>query len=101
MDRRTTGIIATIAAVLLCGFPGLISLCGGAIAAIVSYIPGATIDIFGSNDPRAALFTGLGMLCLGVLFIAIPFVVGFLTLRQRPEMEEPEPVSDEPIPPAI
>jgi hypothetical protein len=68
---------------------------------MVSYIPGATIDIFGSNDPRTALFTGLGMLCLGVIFIAIPFVVGFLTLRQRPEAAEPEPVSDEPIPPAI
>lgn len=100
MDRRTTGIVATVATALLCGCPGLVFLCFGAVAAGASYVPGADIDIYGRNDPRAALFTGLGALCLGVLFVAIPVLVGIFTLRERP-VTEPEPISDEPIPPPI
>jgi hypothetical protein len=53
--------------------------------AIVSRVPNADIDIGGRNDPGAALGTGLGLLCLGMLFVAIPVVVGLLTLRNRPE----------------
>ncbi len=99
MDKRTAGIIATIATVVLCGCPGLISLCMGAVFAIVGPIPGANIDIFGNNDPKSALGFGLGAMCLGIIFVAIPIVVGFLTLRKRPEVAPLPP--DEPIPPAI
>lgn len=100
MDNRSAGIIATIATVLLCGLPGLLGMCAGILAAGISFIPGAQIDIFGSNDPQAALYTGLGLLCLSVVFVAIPVVVGIFTLRRKPATE-PEPVSDEPIPPPI
>jgi hypothetical protein len=61
-------------------------------------VPGAEIDVFGNQDPRSALLAGLGSLCLGVLFVAIPVVVGFLTLRNR---RPPLPAVDEPLPPAI
>ncbi len=98
MDRRTTGIIATVVTALLCGCPGLVGLCWGGIAAIVSFVPNSNIDIGGSNDPRTALFSGLGALCVGLLFIAIPFVVGYFTLREKPDQTS---VPDEPIPPAI
>jgi hypothetical protein len=98
MDRRTTGIIATLVTALFCGCPGLASLCWGGIAAIVSFVPNSNIDIVGSNNPRTALFSGLGALCLGILFIAIPFIVGYFTLREKPEET---PISNEPIPPAI
>ncbi len=107
MDKRTAGIIATLATVLLCGLPGLIGLCMGAVFALVSFIPGANIDMFGSNDPRSAFNFGLGALCLGILFVLIPVVVGFLTLRNRPAAGAPAPPAtgptppDEPIPPAI
>ena len=98
MDKRTAGIIATVAAVVLCGCPGLFSLCWGALAAFVSFVPGANIDIGGSNDPRSALVTGIGALCVGVLFIAIPFVVGYFTLRRRGT----EVIDvNEPLPPAL
>jgi hypothetical protein len=100
MDKRTTGIIATVVTGLLCGCPGLASLCWGGLSAVISFIPGAQIDMFGSQDPRSALFSGLGAVCLGVVFVAIPVVVGFLTLRDKPAAPPP-PVSDEPIPPAI
>ena len=98
MDKRTTGIIATVAAVLLCGCPGLAGLCFGAFFAATSQIPGAEIDVFGSNDPRMALNYGIGGVCLGIVFIIIPIVVGFLTLRKKPGAAQ---APNEPVPPAI
>lgn len=84
MDKRTTAIIATVVTGLLCGCPGLAILCFGTLAIPVSSTPGAQIDIFGSNDPQSLLTAGIVGLCLGVLLIAIPVVVGFTTLRNRP-----------------
>ena len=101
MDKKTTGLIATIATAVLCGCPGLIGLCMGAMFATVGTIPGSNIDIGGSSDPAAAIGTGIAMLCVGLIFVAIPIVVGFVTLRKKPaEAEVSAPVSDEPLPPA-
>lgn len=97
MDKKNTGIIATIVTAVLCGCPGLLGVCFGALAAIVSFIPGANIDILGRNDPQSALTTGLGALCLGIVFVAIPVVVGFVMLRKKPVTQ---PAADEPLPPA-
>jgi hypothetical protein len=85
MNNKNTGMIATVAAALLCGCPGLLALCWGSLSAVVSFVPGADINIGGSNDPSSALYAGLGTLCVGILFIAIPVAVGFFTLRKKPE----------------
>jgi uncharacterized membrane protein len=98
MDKKTTGIIATVATALLCGCPGLFSMCFGFIAAVASQIPGSNIDVFGSSDPQSALIMGIGSLCLGVIFVIIPIVVGFFTLRKK---TEETPYSNEPLPPAM
>jgi len=98
MDKKTTGIIATVATALLCGCPGLFSLCFGLVAAVASQVPGAEIDMVGSSDPRSALGAGIGLFCLGVVFVVIPIVVGVLTLKKKPGEEI---ISDEPVPPAI
>lgn len=102
MDKKNTGMIATIATALLCGCPGLFGLCFGGISLIASFVPGAEIDVFGSNDPAAATTMGFVFLCLSLIFIAIPIVVGVVTLRKKPtaEVEVVAPISDEPIPPA-
>lgn len=97
MDKRTTGIIATVATALLCGCPGLFSVCFGAFAALISFIPDADIDFFGSSDPKTALSYGIGALCVGVLFVLVPVVVGFVTLRKRPSEVA---TLNEPLPPA-
>jgi hypothetical protein len=97
MNNKNTGIIATVATAFLCGCPGLLALCWGALAAFVSFVPGANIDIGGSSDPQSALFTGLGALCAGVIFIAIPIVVGVVTLRKKPAAVAPS--DNEPLPP--
>jgi hypothetical protein len=110
MDKKTTGLVATIAAVILCGCPGIFGLCMGSTSLIASFIPGAEIDVFGSNDPAAATTMGFVFLCLSIIFIAIPIVVGIVTLR-KPKEEAPvvldaepsaesKPVDDEPLPPA-
>jgi hypothetical protein len=98
MDKRTTGTIVTLITVLLCGCPGLISLCMGAMFAIISFVPDADIDVFGSNDPASALQFGAGAMCLGIIFIAIPAVVAFFTLRKKKLATTAN--INEPLPPA-
>ncbi len=83
MDKKTGAILATVGTTLACGFPGLAGLCMGLIFALAGAIPGAEIDIFGSSDPGAAITMGLAMLCISVILIAIPIVVGLKTLRNQ------------------
>jgi len=96
MDKRTTGIIATVATALLCGCPGLFSVCFGALAAIISFVPDAEIDMFGSSDPQTALGYGIGAFCVGILFVLVPVAVGFFTLRKK---KVDEAALNEPLPP--
>jgi hypothetical protein len=58
-------------------------------------MPNADIDVFGSNDPAAATTMGFVFLCLSVIFIAIPIVVGVVTLR-KPKEEVPAVVDVKP-----
>ncbi len=82
MNPKTTAIVSTIVAVLLCGCPGLFALFFGGMFAIVGPIPGANIDMFGSSDPASAVTFGIGFICGGLIFILIPIVVGVLTFRR-------------------
>ncbi len=95
--KRETAIILTVVAALLCGCPGLITLCSGSFFALISMVPNAQIDVFGSNDPQSALILGVGMACLGLLGILIPIVVGFATLRRKGTESKSFP--EEPLPP--
>ncbi len=83
MDRKT-GIIATVAAGILCGCPGLFSCFWGRLASVISFIPNADIDIGGSSDPTSALFAGLGGVCIGIIFVAIPVAVWYFAVRGKP-----------------
>lgn len=113
MDKKTTGLIATIATALVCGCPGVFGLCMGSTSIMASFIPGAEVDVFGSNDPAAATTMGFVFLCLSVIFLAIPIVVGVVTLRTpkdnaaapavvdvTPSPEPVEPIDNESLPPA-
>ena len=84
MENRSAGIIATLIAVLLCGCPGLVGVCAGLMAALLSFVPGAEVDIFGSNDPRAALTAGVIMFVVGLIFVAIPIAVWLYVRRTQP-----------------
>ena len=92
MNQKNKGIIALVASILLCGCPGLLSVCWGGMMAVISFMPNANIDIGGSTDPQSALTLGLVVLCVGVLFVAIPVGVGVYVLRKRNQPAEEPPV---------
>jgi len=92
--NKNTGIIATVAAALLCGCPGLLLCIFGGVAA-AGLLP-YTTTLNGVSDQGVVPSTyGYVMLCLSLIFIAIPIAVGFFTLRKKPQPL----VDNEPIPP--
>jgi hypothetical protein len=95
-NKRNIQRIATLAAVVLCGCPGLFGLCFGLSSVFASFVPGAQIDVFGSNDPQTATAMGLVSFCVSVIFLAIPVVTWFVT---RPKTTASLP-DNEIIPPA-
>lgn len=95
MNQKTAMLITGISA-FLCGCPGMGALCAGSLFALVGIIPGAQIDIFGSNDPTSALLFGAGMACLGILGIIIPLIVWMVTRRK---IAETPTLPEEPLPP--
>ena len=80
MNNKNTGIIATIAAVILCGCPGLfLCLFGGLTAAGQGTF----------NNSSLSPAVGFVLLCFSLILILIPAGVGFYTLRKRTEGEQP------------
>jgi hypothetical protein len=82
MDRNT-GLITTIVTGVLCGCPGLFACFWGLLAAVISFMPGAEIDIGGSSDPTSALLAGLGAIVVGIILVAIPAAVWFFLVRGK------------------
>ena len=81
MDSRTKGIIATVAAVLLCGCPGLFLCIFGALAAAGAPVTTEWNGV--TNSAPMQPTTAFALLCVGLIFIVIPIVVGFITLRKK------------------
>ena len=71
MSRRK-GVISVFATSLLLGLPGLLILFWGLLATLVSFMPGAEVDIAGSTSPIAGFIAGLLALAVGVFLIAVP-----------------------------
>lgn len=93
MDKRQQGIIATVATALTCGCCGLFTCLFGAITATGSMPYTTTVNGVESSGmlPPAV---GFVLLCVSVILIAIPVVVGVITLRKKPE-----DLGNEPLPP--
>jgi hypothetical protein len=101
MNNKTGGIIATLVAVFLCGCPGVCLFLFGAVAA-TGQLPYTvefpyTSDFSNPYSETVPAYLGFVGLCLALIFIAIPIVVGVLTLRNK--SEKPASVN-EPLPPA-
>ena len=88
MNNKSTGMIATIATVVLCGCPGLFLCLFGALTA-------AGQGTF--NDQSLSPTVGLALVCVALILILIPVVVGVVTLRKKPAAA---PVTNDPLPPA-
>ena len=79
MNNKNTGIIATIAAVVLCGCPGLFLCLFGALTA-------AGQGTF--NDANLSPTVGFVLLCLSFIMILIPVGVGFFMFRKKDGQSE-------------
>jgi hypothetical protein len=79
---RNVSIAVTIITVLCCACPGLF-LCvfGGMIGAGVPLTTSFN-DVSTSQTLPASY--GFGLICLSIILILIPVVVGFVTLRKKP-----------------
>jgi hypothetical protein len=89
MENRNLGIILTLVAILLCGIPGLVSICSGVVLAFNKQ---------NLDEPALGVLFTVSLLCSGLFFVAIPIAAGFLSLRSRSRDVE-QLSKDEPIPP--
>jgi hypothetical protein len=88
--NKNTGIIATIAAVLLCGCPGLFLCIFGAVTATGNMPYNTEVNGI-SNSGILPSSYGAAMLCFALIFILIPVGVGYFTLRKKPETPQDLP----------
>ncbi len=95
MKNNNTGMIATITATVFCGCPGLLLCIFGGWAATGSLPYSTTVNGI-AEQGNVPSTVGFVLLCLALLFIATPIVIGFVTLRKKPEVLP----NNEPIPPA-
>ncbi|HET6846385.1 MAG TPA: hypothetical protein VFH29_06090, partial [Anaerolineales bacterium] len=80
MNNKTGGILATIAAVILCGLPGVVLACMG----LVAVVGGQSPEILGDNAKwQSTMIGAVAFLIVGVLLMLIPMVVGFVMLRRK------------------
>ncbi len=97
MDSRSKGLLATIAAVILCGCPGLFLCITGAVLATGAPINTEFNGV--SQTIQVPIWAAVSALCLAAILILIPAVVAFFSLRSKPA--QPAPVTPiEPLPPA-
>jgi hypothetical protein len=87
--KKTGGIIATILTGLLCGCTG-VALCPTGIITLLGVMPYTTTVNGYTSTGTAPAWLGIVALGLSVVFIAIPIVVGILTLRNK---RTPAPVA--------
>jgi hypothetical protein len=90
MNNKNTGMIATIAASLLCGCPGLFLCIFGAVTASGNMPYNTEINGV-SNSGILPSSYGAAMLCFALILILIPVAVGFFTLRKKPEISQDLP----------
>lgn len=96
MNNKTVGIIATVASAVICGCSAIFACVWGVLIATNQPITMTS----GGEQSVQTLPTPVGyvLLCLSLLFVAVPVVVGFVTLRKKPQAAAP--ASNEPLPPA-
>ena len=113
MDKKTVGIIATVVSALLCGCCALFACIWGILIATETPFD-TTVNGIDSVQTFPPTF-GYVLLCLSVIFILTPIIIGFITLRKpkgeagvvdvkpvsAPAPVKPQkPEDNDPLPPA-
>jgi len=95
MNNKTIGIIATLASALICGCSAIFACVWGVL--IATNTPITTTSGGQQSIQTLPAPVGYVLLCLSLLFVAVPVVVGFVTLRKKPQVAL---VNNAPLPPA-
>lgn len=95
---KTGAIIGTLVAVVLCGCPGLFVCLFGVLTAFG--LGTGNLDLGGYTSSGALPgWSGYVMMCIALIMILIPVVIGLMTLRdKKPKKGAVNP--NEPLPPA-
>jgi hypothetical protein len=96
MENRTLAIVITVITALCCGCLALTSCLWGVIGLAGQPITTTVNGVESLETMPVPL--ALALMCLSVIFIAIPVAVGFFTLRKKPAPVAAI-VNDEPLPP--
>ena len=101
MKNRTTAIILTVVSSVLCGCLGIAACVAGIL--VVAGVPFTTTVNGYSSEQTFPVGYGIGGICASVILVAIPVVIGILTLRKKKDagtaaVDVPPP--SEPLPPA-
>lgn len=83
MEKRTIGIIATVATTFICGCASIFSCVWGILIST-----GQPIDVTNggvTTQQTVSPTIGFVLLCLTLLMLLVPVAVGFFTLRNKPE----------------
>jgi hypothetical protein len=94
MQNRTAALIITISTAVICGCLSLFLCVFGGTG--LAGVPITTEWMGDTSTAPMGSTTALSLLCAGLIFLAIPIVVGFLTLRKK----QSPPDNSGPIPPA-
>ncbi len=89
--NRNTGMIVTVITALLCSCCSLFTC----IMGFGGVTGNGTYSLGGVDQPMPPA-AGYALLCLSAILILVPVVVGFFSLRKKPESASP----NEPLPPA-
>lgn len=95
MNNKNTAMIVTVVTALLCGCCSLF-MC---IMGIGTVTGNGTFTLGSGGDQPMPPAAGYAFLCLSIIAIIIPIVVGFFMLRKKPEASV-TPSNNEPLPPA-
>ena len=97
MNRNVSIAITVVTSLCCLCFAIMSCIFGGMIASGTPFNTSANgVDTGVQTFPAPV---GYALICLAVIFIIIPIVVGFFTLRNKPASAT-APVSDGPLPPA-
>ena len=83
MDKKTVGLIGTITTLFICACPSIFMCVWGGIG-----VAGVPIDqTFNGQTTSEPMPMALGvvLLCLSLIGLMTPVLIGFFTLRKKPE----------------
>ncbi len=82
--NRTTGLILTVISVVVCGIPGmLVTIAGFFITSFGLLADKAQLKLDTNLDQMSVIFSGMGGICLGLIFAAIPILIWLRNKRQK------------------